>query len=59
MKSGKVDEVVCEACKAITVEAGPKIEPLVKKLGRGAGGQGYLKISRSVYIPHFVYIYRE
>lgn len=35
-RDSKGDEVTCEACKAIAVEVGPKVESLVKKLGRGA-----------------------
>jgi len=33
-RDSKGDEVTCEACKAIAVEVGPKVESLVKKLGR-------------------------
>ena len=35
-KTGKKgDEVLCEACKALSMEIGPKVMKLVKRLGKG------------------------
>ena len=33
--SNKGDEALCEACKALSMEIGPKASKLVKKLGKG------------------------
>ena len=49
----KGDEALCEACKALSMEIGPKASKLVKKLGKGEhSSPSYLSLGSIICYAH-------